>query len=69
MKLISFDKIVNMNIPQKKVYEWVSEMILQKDKTVLPGKISMKHKALDGVFCNVMPSFYMSVTSCTAVLK
>ena len=57
MKLISFDKIVNMNIPQKNVYEWVSEMILQKDKTVLPGKISMKHKALDGVFCNVMPSF------------
>ena len=38
MKLISFDKIVNMNIPQKKVYEWVSEMILQKDKTVYPEK-------------------------------
>lgn len=57
MKLISYDEIIGMNIHPIKVYEWVSDMIVNKDETVLPHKISMKHKELEGVFCNVMPSF------------
>ncbi|MGN0520660.1 MAG: ornithine cyclodeaminase [Candidatus Fimenecus sp.] len=57
MKLIGFEEIVNMHIEPQTVYNWVSEMILHKNETVLPHKISMKHDDLPGVFCNVMPSF------------
>lgn len=57
MKLITYKDIVKMNIDPLKCYEWVSEMIEHKNETVLPHKISMKHDDLDGVFCNVMPSF------------
>lgn len=57
MKLITHKDITNMGISPKECFEWVSDIIAHKNDTVLPHKISMKHQALDGVFCNVMPSF------------
>ena len=54
MKLITFDTIANAGISPVQCYEWTSQMIADKNSTVLPPKISMK--AFDGMFCNVMPS-------------
>lgn len=54
MKVITFDDIVNANISPVECYNWTSQMIAQKNNTILPPKISMK--PLDGMFCNVMPS-------------
>lgn len=56
MKIISYDDIENMQIDPIKCYEWTSEMILHKNETILPAKISMKN-GIPGIFCNVMPSF------------
>lgn len=60
MKLITFDDIKNLNIDPKLCYQWVSEMIRDKDSVLLPPKISMKPR--DGVFCNVMPCIIPSPT-------
>lgn len=54
MKVITFKDIVNQNISPKTCYDWVSDIILNKNSALLPPKISMK--PIDGVFCNVMPS-------------
>ncbi len=54
MKLFTFDDIQNMNISAEKCYELVNQMIKDKNKAILPPKISLK--PLDGSFCNFMPS-------------
>lgn len=54
MKVISYEDIVNLNISPRYCYQWVSEMIVGKENTILPPKISMK--VCEGGFCNVMPS-------------
>lgn len=54
MKIISFEDIKNMNLSPALCYEWVSDMIANKDKMQLPAKT---HMTLPGnIFCNVMPS-------------
>ena len=53
MKVITFEDIRNLAISSSQCYEWVSEMIRDKNKTHLPPKISMHPQ--EGVFCNVMP--------------
>ena len=54
MKIISFDDVIALNISPIKCYEWVSEMILHKEKAFLPAKTHMNMPG--NVFCNVMPS-------------
>lgn len=54
MKLITFEDIKNLGIPDIQCYNWVSEIIKNKREVILPPKISLKPR--DGVFCNVMPS-------------
>lgn len=54
MKTITFDDIKNLNVSPAKCYEWVSDMIADKDSAILPAKIHMSMPA--AVFCNVMPS-------------
>ncbi|MDY6063072.1 MAG: hypothetical protein SPI53_04725 [Erysipelotrichaceae bacterium] len=54
MKIINFEDIKKLNISPKQCYEWVSDMIENKDKVVLPPKISMV--PFDKAFYNVMPS-------------
>ena len=54
MKIITFKDITDLNISPSVCYDWAEYMIRNKDKTILPPKISMKPS--DGVFCNVMPS-------------
>lgn len=53
MKAITFEDIGSLNITPQTCFEWVNEMIREKDKVFLPAKISIKPK--EGVFCNVMP--------------
>lgn len=53
MKIIDFAQIKALNISPKVCYDLVSDMIKNKDKVMLPTKISMKPE--EGVFCNVMP--------------
>ena len=54
MKIIGFDNVKELNISPEECYKWVNEMILHKEKALLPAKI---HMNLDGnIFCNVMPS-------------
>lgn len=53
MKLITFEDIRKLGIPPKTCFNWVSEMIEQKQTSVLPPKISL-HPAED-TFCNFMP--------------
>lgn len=53
MKVISSEDIINLKISPQTCFEWVSEMIVEKNKVLLPPKISMKPR--EGVFCNVMP--------------
>lgn len=54
MKLISFDDVVGLDISSQTCFDWVSEMIKNKNSALLPSKISMK--PTDDIFCNVMPS-------------
>lgn len=53
MKIITFDDIKNLNIAPQTCFQWVSEMIMNKNTVLLPPKISMK--PTDDIFCNVMP--------------
>ncbi|MBQ0084428.1 MAG: ornithine cyclodeaminase [Clostridiales bacterium] len=55
MKIITFEDILNLNVPIEEYYNWTVEMIKNKNNSILPPKISIK--PYDGVFCNVMPSF------------
>ena len=54
MKIITFSDVKNLNISPETCYEWVSETIRDKERYILPPKISLKPR--DGVFCNVMPT-------------
>ncbi|MDE5931998.1 MAG: hypothetical protein K2H40_05875 [Lachnospiraceae bacterium] len=42
MKLITFEDIRKLNIEPGDCYQWVSEMIADKQSVELPPKISMK---------------------------
>lgn len=53
MKVISFEDIRNLKISPHTCFKWVSEMIVEKNKVLLPAKISIKPR--EGVFCNIMP--------------
>lgn len=53
MKLISHDLIMRLNISPYQCYEWVEEMLRNKDLALLPPKISMKQEG--NIFYNVMP--------------
>ena len=55
MKIITFSDIKNLNISYSEMYDWACEMLLHKDGTVLPPKISMSLD-YEGSFLNVMPS-------------
>lgn len=55
MKIITFRDINRLKIGPNEYYSWVVEMIKNKNRTILPPKISIK--PYEGVFCNVMPSF------------
>ncbi len=53
MKLISFDDVRSLGIPPELCYEWVSDMIANKQNAFLPAKV---HMSMPGnIFCNVMP--------------
>ncbi len=54
MKIISFEDVTAMNISPSLCYEWVEEMIANKDKAFLPPKTHMNMPG--NIFCNVMPS-------------
>lgn len=54
MKVISFSDIQSLQVSTEQCYEWIEYMIREKEKMILPPKISMK--PFNGVFCNVMPS-------------
>lgn len=53
MKIISFKDIKLLNISPMKCYEWVEEMIANKQEVLLPSKTHMDMQK--GIFCNVMP--------------
>lgn len=55
MKIISFDKIANSKLDPLICYKWVEEVLKNKDKALLPTKISLKPN-IEGVFYNTMPS-------------
>ena len=59
MKYISFNSICSLQIPPHQCFEWVENVLKKKNDSILPPKISMKPRGLDGVFCNVMPSIVM----------
>ena len=54
MKVITFEDIAALGIKPEECYKWAETMIMNKNQSLLPPKISIKPK--DGVFCNVMPS-------------
>ncbi len=56
MKIVSFEDIMNFNIDFKEAYNWVVEMLKNKESAYLPPKISIKPDEKPGVFYNVMPS-------------
>ena len=53
MKVISFDNIRSLNISHRDCYQWVSDMIENKENAFLPAKTHMNMSG--NVFCNVMP--------------
>lgn len=54
MKILTHKDIVDLNIDPIECYNWVSEMIKNKNTAILPAKISMKPSK--DVFYNIMPS-------------
>lgn len=61
MKLVTFDDISKLQIKPEQCYQWVSQMIKNKEAALLPPKISMK--PMEGIFCNVMPSILKDETN------
>lgn len=57
MKIISFDKIKNLEIDPYQCYQWVTEAIYEKQNAILPAKISLKPD-IKGVFYNTMPVLF-----------
>lgn len=54
MKILTHKEIMDLNIEPIECYNWISEMIKNKNTTILPAKISMK--PTEDVFYNIMPS-------------
>ncbi len=54
MKIVTFEDIKKLNISPALCYDWVVDALENKDKYILPAKISLKPR--DGVFCNIMPT-------------
>ncbi len=54
MKILTHMDIIDLNVEPIQCYEWVSDMLENKDKVILPAKISMK--PIEEIFYNVMPS-------------
>ena len=54
MKIISHNEIINLKISWNEIFDWVETIITQKNKMILPPKLSMKREG--GVFYNTMPS-------------
>lgn len=54
MKLLTHADIMKLNIEPIQCYEWVTDMLENKDNVILPTKISMK--PTKDIFYNVMPS-------------
>ncbi len=59
MKIISFKNIEDLKISPSMCYQWAETAIREKDKAVLPPKISIR--PFDGAFCNVMPCLIDSI--------
>ncbi len=57
MKIITHQDILDLNITPAEAYEWSEYVIKNKDKAILPPKISIKPDDMEGVFCNVMPCY------------
>lgn len=55
MKIISFEKIRDLNITPSQCMSWIKESFLLKDKSQLPAKISVHPKGTD--FFTSMPCF------------
>ena len=55
MKVISFEKITSLNISPLTCYEWADKALREKEKALLPAKISLKPSNKEGVFYNTMP--------------
>lgn len=55
MRIIDFNTIKNLNIDPYNCYEWVSEVIKNKNQFILPAKSSLK-PGIENVFFNCMPS-------------
>ena len=53
MRIISYEDIRQLEISPKECYRWVCEAMDNKEKVLLPPKISMQMP--EKVFCNVMP--------------
>lgn len=62
MKIIGFEDIKSLNISPIDCYKWVSEMIANKDNSLLPQKIHMSRP--EGIYCNVMPCFLYRTDGC-----
>lgn len=58
MKFITHQDIINLNITPSEAYEWSEYVIKNKNKAILPPKISIKPDDMEGVFCNVMPCYF-----------
>jgi len=57
MKIITHQDILDLNITPAEAYDWAEYVINNKDKAILPAKISIKPEDMEGVFCNVMPCY------------
>lgn len=57
MKLITHQDICDLNITPEEAYDWAEYVIKNKNKMILPPKISIKPETQEGVFCNVMPCY------------
>lgn len=54
MLILSHSEIMALNVEPVQCYEWVNEMIKNKNETILPAKLSLKPR--EDNFYNVMPS-------------
>ncbi|WBW98669.1 ornithine cyclodeaminase [Oceanirhabdus sp. W0125-5] len=54
MNIIDHQSIINLGIGTSEFYEWVEEMLINKETAILPPKISMK--PTKHIFYNTMPS-------------
>lgn len=58
MKIITHQDILNLNITPGEAYDWSEFVIKNKNRAILPPKISIKPDTMEGVFCNVMPCYF-----------